>query len=461
MSNSFYIGNSQFNRLSGCQGVRSDEKCFTHSQKDYARLLHSPAFRRLQNKTQLFPGHESDFFRNRLTHSLEVAQIAKGITRKINFEINSDCNKIDENIVEFAAIAHDLGHPPFGHNGEAALNDLMFGCGGFEGNAQTLRILSRLESRMVGDGSIDYGLDLTFRSLASVLKYDNEIPLSGSIGVVKKGYYHTEKGVVDSVKDSLNHRRSRPLKTIECAIMDVADDIAYSTYDLEDSLKAEFTSPMLFFDAVTNSDIIRCRVIEKVNQALDEYEYRHCDEGEVFSVLAQVFQGDVAEKDYDKISPEMASALKGLGYWAVDRKYQKDKKVRSKFTAERVGNLVESVSLKYNRRHPYLSKIKINRDALLKIEILKHLNYELVIRSPRLAIVEYRGKGIIKQIFEAFCESGGDLLPNEWRLKFKSMQDECSRKRVVCDYIAGMTDRYAIEVYNRLFDEGISLYKPL
>ncbi len=117
---------------------------------DFARLVHSPAFRRLQGKTQLFPG-ESDFFRNRLTHSLEVAQIAKSIALKLNYEYFRDAtdedHKISTDLVEFAALAHDLGHPPFGHNGEAALDECMRGIGGFEGNAQTLRILARLEKK--------------------------------------------------------------------------------------------------------------------------------------------------------------------------------------------------------------------------------------------------------------------------------------------------------------------------
>jgi len=121
-------------------------------RRDYGRLLHSPAFRRLQGKTQLFPGHESDFFRNRLTHSLEVAQVAKGIASQINdSEPTFQKDPIDTDLVEFAALAHDLGHPPFGHNGEAALDDCMKEFGGFEGNAQTLRLLAAVEKKVLKD----------------------------------------------------------------------------------------------------------------------------------------------------------------------------------------------------------------------------------------------------------------------------------------------------------------------
>ena len=117
-------------------------------RRDFGRLLHSPSFRRLQGKTQLFPGHESDFFRNRLTHSLEVAQIAKGTAQLLNSQDEQfKNNPIDLDLIEFAGMAHDLGHPPFGHTGEDALNEKMQGFGGFEGNAQTLRILTKIEKK--------------------------------------------------------------------------------------------------------------------------------------------------------------------------------------------------------------------------------------------------------------------------------------------------------------------------
>ena len=179
-------------------GYRSDFR------RDYARLLHSPAFRRLQGKTQLFPGIESDFFRNRLTHSLEVAQIAKSIALRLN---GTDGYlrryPIDRDLIETAALAHDLGHPPFGHNGEEALDACMRCMGGFEGNAQTLRILARLEKkepdvpiRSKADDGV--GLDLTYRTLASVLKYDSCIPAERKCDArISKGYYCSERVLVE------------------------------------------------------------------------------------------------------------------------------------------------------------------------------------------------------------------------------------------------------------------------
>jgi dGTPase len=188
-------------------------------RRDYARLIHCAAFRRLSGKTQLFPGFESDFFRNRLTHSLEVAQIAKSIALKLNYEAKSFFKKhrpIDTDLVEVAALAHDLGHPPFGHNGEYALDRRMLRFGGFEGNAQTLRILSILEKKetfdktghgVLPDGEDQRcGLDFCARTLAAVLKYDRAIPASRdseNYGGPLKGYYACEAHVVERIKQSV------------------------------------------------------------------------------------------------------------------------------------------------------------------------------------------------------------------------------------------------------------------
>ncbi|MGE0651472.1 MAG: deoxyguanosinetriphosphate triphosphohydrolase family protein [Alphaproteobacteria bacterium] len=212
-------------------------------RRDYARLIHSAAFRRLQGKTQLFPNHESDFFRNRLTHSLEVAQIAKSIGIKINnTETYFKKHPIDVDLLELAGLAHDLGHPPFGHNGEAALDECMQHDGGFEGNAQTLRIISTLEKRQTrlsqgtlpvqvnADGKdIRAGLNLCYRSLASVLKYDHQIARERDVTHgLQKGYYYTEREVVQQIKRNVcGDARRKNFKTVECQIMDIAGHIHF------------------------------------------------------------------------------------------------------------------------------------------------------------------------------------------------------------------------------------------
>lgn len=228
------------------RGVGS-EPYRTEYRRDQARLLHSAAFRRLQGKTQLYPGPESDFFRNRLTHSLEVAQIAKSIAIRLNDLVPFfQRSPIAPELVELAGLLHDLGHPPFGHNGEKALDDCMKPYGGFEGNAQTLRIITRLERKEVvgplSSSGIDengrdnrIGLNFTYRSIASALKYDHEIdPTRDATASLSKGYYHSDAKIVGAVKKAVapSLPEGKKFKTIECSIMDLADDIAYSTYDL-------------------------------------------------------------------------------------------------------------------------------------------------------------------------------------------------------------------------------------
>ena len=211
--------------------------------RDYGRVIHSASFRRLQGKTQVFPSRESDFFRNRLTHSLEVAQIGQGIAERLNHDFADRLGPpgIDGRLCATAGLIHDIGHPPFGHNGEKALDKAMKPYGGFEGNAQTLRIVTRLEKKKrykeAVDGDDRAGYNLCHRTIASALKYDKLIPaMRGEDEDIVKGYYLSENTIVDRVKasilDGYQLKQEETFKTIECSIMDLADDIAYSVYDL-------------------------------------------------------------------------------------------------------------------------------------------------------------------------------------------------------------------------------------
>jgi dGTPase len=432
-------------------------------------LLHAPAFRRLQGKTQLFPGSESDFFRNRLTHSLEVAQIAAGIAESLNTtasELAGD--PINTDLVQFAAIAHDLGHPPFGHNGEYALDELMKEYGGFEGNAQTLRILAVTEKKLVkiaNTFSHDFGLDLTYRTLASVLKYDNPIQEVRKITApLSKGYYKSEQALVQSIKDHVAPGFSAgKFKTVECSIMDIADDIAYSTYDLEDSLHAGFVTPITLLEALFNNAVVRAEVLRKTNEALLEQEYDKIDEREMFTRALHIFDlSSLAQIDEHQ---QISDSLFKLGYDAVKVKVfdhrLTDVMLRTKFTADRIGYLINAAKFVYNPDFPALSKVKLTREALLDVEILKHLNFELVIRSPRLAVVEYRGKDIVKDLFRAIISSGGDLLSGAWKTSYKTASTKHEKRRVACEFISGMTDSYAVELHNALYGNGKNLYKPI
>ena len=471
--NALYSPKAQLERPSGKPGTEPGEIGRSPFRKDYARLLHASSFRRLQGKTQLYPGVESDFFRNRLTHSLEVAQIARGIAARLNVVSPLARGLIDEDLVEFAAIAHDLGHPPFGHNGEHALDELMIDHGGFEGNAQTLRILAAVERKSVrlsnGDESAAYGLDLTYRSLASVLKYDREIPLRRAKGEdLVKGYYLSESDLVTKIKEKVAPGFTGEFKTVECAIMDIADDIAYSTYDLEDSLHAGFVTPMSLAYALLSNNAVAEEVKRKSNKALAKCSYALVESvSELVGVVADVFGVGMlptAELLTDSSAEVTTSHLvmMNIEAWKADKAFSGGL-VRTRLTAGRVGRLISSVELVPNAKFPQMSGVKLGRAELLQVEVMKHLNYELVVRSSRLAVVEHRGKDVVSRIFQTLLISEGRLLPEDWRIRFEEArgQSEVACHRVICDYVAGMTDRYAAELYQRLFDEGPTMFKPL
>ncbi|SPS03071.1 dGTP triphosphohydrolase [Cupriavidus taiwanensis] len=440
----------------------------TPFRRDYARLIHSPAFRRLQGKTQLFPGIESDFFRNRLTHSLEVAQIADGIAIQLNTrDKNFSKHHIDTDLVQLAALAHDLGHPPFGHNGEYALDECMRDYGGFEGNAQTLRIVSRLEKRERNDTKSG-GLNLTYRSLASLLKYDEPIPLISAqrkdSGKLVKGYYASETELVSTIKGAVcGNKRASDFKVVECQIMDLADDISYSTYDLEDALKAGFLTPLEIIHLAHTPEFLS-KVTRKVAKAMDE----SIEPADVSKVYIEIFGGMVSEKLKDADFHKPVDLVKRISeIYSTSKRLAGDGHLRTAFTSELVKEFMAGISGQFNEKQPALSRVILKQETRLKIEALKHLAYEALIMSPRLKLVEYRGRDIVRGIFEAIDskERGGHLLlPDDWRESYLSLEsDELGRKRLICDFVAGMTDRYAVEFYARLtsVDSGLSFFKPM
>ena len=432
-------------------------------RRDYARLIHSPSFRRLQGKTQLYPGHESDFFRNRLTHSLEVAQIAKGIAERLNFE-NAFLkeNPINLDLVEFAALGHDLGHPPFGHNGEHALDDCMKEWGGFEGNAQTLRLLAVCEKKVTEDGSnqgitsdgndIRRGLNLTYRALAAVLKYDKAIPFSrNKEDRLVKGYYESEKPLISAIKQAVSPGAShdKPFKTVECQIMDLADDIAYSTYDLEDGLKGGFVDPLMLLSAIRSDTELLKRVTEKVNG-----ECPNATSDSVIDAIAKVFNLDID----GNFSGNNATPL---SMYETSKLIASNTYLRTELTSSLVSTFINGVSLEIDEETPCLSKATMCEAIKLTVEALKHLNFEVTIMSPRLKLVEYRGYEIVKAIFEALTEDEGYLLlPQDVKQCYQRLVEPAHRMRLICDFVAGMTDRYAIEFFGRLKQGDQSIFKP-
>ena len=471
------------------QGLNSDaqfpsEPYRSPWRRDCARLIHSPSFRRLQGKTQLFPGSETDFFRNRLTHSLEVAQIAKSLALKLNYDLEQagETALVEPDIAEFAGLAHDLGHPPFGHIGEEALDEKMIDVGGFEGNAQTLRILTRTEKRHLIDNTtlgIDeegkdkrIGLNLTARSIASILKYDNPIPISRDERTAEsgpvKGYYHSEADIVRMLKKKLCLRRNlkRPFKTVECQIMDIADDIAYSTYDLEDSFKAGFINPI---DLVCASEEILANVAKKVSQRLSiDLDSRNVKE-RIRSIFFDIFDPPVKGISGTELTDDL---YEFLHFYSVEtatriaKLYTQDGYYRTALTSKLVGLAIRNVSIKtLNRDAPLFSEIDLNLEHRIDVEILKNYVYESQILSQRVQISARRGKEIVRTLFDALScakSRGYLLLPNDFKDIYCAVDDDCLKHRIVCDFIASMTDRYAIELYGRLTSENPqTIFKPL
>ncbi|WP_375464334.1 dGTP triphosphohydrolase [uncultured Methylobacterium sp.] len=451
--------------------------------RDWARVTHSVSFRRLQGKTQVFPGHESDYFRNRLTHSLEVAQIAEGIADKLNHENKvrfGDC-VIDAKLCATAALLHDLGHPPFGHNGERALDDRMRQYGGFEGNAQTIRIISRLEKKSWDQNQVltnemykndrRLGLNLSYRTIAATLKYDKEIPptRSGTEKLVK-GYYASESDLVKRVKAKVDPKWQGKFKTVECAIMDIADDIAYSTYDLEDCLKAGFITPA---DILASDDTLLKRVAQKVRENLlkDTGKDIKISPDDVLLVFYDVFEailpdfktarGLVMIPKKQMLTRRVTDAVK---LFKASRELASSGYGRTALSSQLVNEAIKSVYFEYNDKHPALSRPYLTESSLIKIEVLKQYTYEATIYSTRVKVSEYRGYDVVQGIFDALASDRGYLLmPEDLRKIYKSVERNASeRMRSICDFVAGMTDRYALEFYARLYsDDAQSIFKPI
>ncbi|KJJ83807.1 Deoxyguanosinetriphosphate triphosphohydrolase [Candidatus Omnitrophus magneticus] len=477
-----YTKNDKF-RLPNPKGIDKNislEEYRTDWRRDYARLLHSPSFRRLQGKMQLFPCQENDFFRNRLTHSLEVAQIAKSITNKLNHTFKKQ-NKnyfIDSDLVEFAALAHDLGHPPFGHFGEEVLDKKMLEYGGFESNAQTLRILTKIEKKfLIKDSNVDIvtkninkgkdirlGLNLSMRTLASILKYDSEIPIKSlSRKKPQKGYYYTEREIVKTIKEKVTNDKqySKDFKTIECQIMDFADDIAYSTYDLEDSLKAEFVKPIDLFCA---DESILKRVSKKVTLSLKMQVSLEDVRDRIYNLFSDILLASPPDENLKKQLDWKRSTYLAIEFAnEQNNNHSKNSYYRTRFSSNLISKSINSISIdKINLKVPALTKVQFDIEKLIDVEILKNFIFELQILSPKVQIIAFRAKEIIETIFDVLSNKNGDsLLPYDFRELYKASVKKSDKMRIICDFIAGMTDRYAIEFYGRLTSENPqTIFKP-
>lgn len=360
-------------------------------QRDYARILYSSSFRRLQGKMQLFEVDPEKFNRNRLTHSLEVAQIARSIA--------SDLELVHPVVVELAALAHDIGNPPFGHSGEKLLNELSEDIGGYEGNAQALRILRKLEKKYA-DCS---GLNLTHRSLLSVVKYPN------TRSTADKFIYDDDFDFYTNLLAETQLDLTSGEKTIDAQIMDLADEIAYAAHDLEDALSRNM---------VTIEDI--------------EYEFQI---SEKFQCALEQFR-------------EIVSKSKATAFQAISLKTSEEFAMifRKELTSNIVNRLVTDISVVKNKNGFHeLGFAKLNTLS----EGLKKLLFKVIMRKRNILTYEFKGNVIIKDLYE-FYTKGENYKFLSPELKF-SLPDkevdtfEARKKRAVVDYISGMMDTFAIK----------------
>jgi dGTPase len=386
-------------------GDRRSDPYRTPFQVDRDRILHSYAFRRLQAKTQVFKPGEYDFYRTRLTHTIEVAQIGRSICRFVRNSAHlrsTFC--VDENLVEAICLAHDIGHPPFGHAGERVLNRLMSNFGGFEGNAQNLRLLTETIWADPKNGR-RVGMKPTRALLDGVLKYKK---LRSEATDDAKFIYDEQKKLVDFV-----HGRSLPtpsaLKSIECQIMELADDVAYSIGDVVDGVKARFIT------------------IERL---------RNWD-GEALS------------------SSLMDKLITAVENGDIDR-----------FAARKIGQCIESCSLARNTNpvatsptNRYRFNLKVKPARRRELDCLQAIAIDMVFKSPAVEQLEYKAKSILEQLFHTLGETyiylskpKRHLLPKDIEGCLEKAHCERERARILCDQISGMSDEYAVRIHRRLFE---------
>lgn len=389
--------------------------------RDRARVLHSSGWRRLAAKTQvLSPTAGIDFARNRLTHSLEVAQIGRELATSLG---------LDEDIVDTACLAHDLGHPPFGHNGERALDSWMTGFGGFEGNAQTLRILARLEpKRFTADGH-SVGLNLTRATLDATCKYPWS--LEEALANVSSPLPHSPKfGYFTDDVEVYHWMREGAVAGVKCAeaqVMDFSDDVAYSVHDFEDAIVGEFIDPELL-NSRSGHDQLLTQVREWAGN-------------------------DYTEEDLGAAFDRMAALDSWPKTWNGSRKDQAQLK---NFTSELIGRFaraaIESTreSAGSARIARYGAQVVVPRPVSEEIAVLKGIVAAYVMASGRRQPTYRRQRDLLVELLETLWETETQHLEPPFQQDFLAAQNEGAARRVIADQVASLTDQGAIAWHQRL-----------
>jgi dGTPase len=397
----------------------------TPFERDRARLVHSAALRRLASKTQVVDPQSDDFVRNRLTHTLEVAQVARDLAKTLG---------CDPDIAETAALAHDIGHPPFGHNGERILDELAVGCGGFEGNAQTLRILTRLEAKSADGSGRSVGLNLTRATLDASTKYPwtraeallpAGVDTEGAEDPVRKfGVYADDLPVFSWMREGADPRR----RCLEAQVMDFSDDVAYSVHDLEDGIVAGRIELVWLRDPGRRQ--------------------------EVWQTVREWYLPDVLDDELDGA----LAGLQRMRSWP-DGSYDGSRAAQARLknlTSDLIGAFCTSVQHATHDKYgtgPLIrfdADLVVPRETRLAIAVLKGAAAQWVMRAADRVSLMATQQEVVAELVDALHTGGPELLERPFRDDHTRAASDAERLRVVVDQVASLTDASAVGWHQRL-----------
>ncbi|GAA1866583.1 deoxyguanosinetriphosphate triphosphohydrolase [Brevibacterium marinum] len=387
-------------------------------QRDRARVLHSAGLRRLGAKTQVVSPGTDDFVRTRLTHSLEVAQVGRELARYLG---------CDPDIVDTACLSHDLGHPPFGHHGETILDALCADIGGFEGNAQTLRLVTRIEPKVIAADGRPAGLNLTRASLDALTKYPwtrNEAALGRHGSVVRKfGVYDDDTGVFDFYREGVENGT----RCIEAQVMDLADDISYSVHDVEDAIAGGHLHLSEFADERSRGDL--------------------------FDITRKWYLPNTSDDEMDSA----LTRLQGAAYWPAET-YDGSRRAQATLkhmTSQLIGRFVGAAEAQTREEYGweplirYAASLVVPEQTAVEVAVLKGMaTLTVMVAEDRLRLHDIQS-AVITELAHWFSESPADLDPM-FRADYFDAADDAARLRVIVDQIASLTDHSAWALYHQL-----------